>query len=109
MGSHVLARSQVLEPGFGILVDLRALEMPDPDPEHVVAVGRNLVSLRDQLRGRVAVIVPEGLSTAAELSVAIAGAEGFSALVFTDPEEGLAWVLEGPAPGESQPPAPDPA
>lgn len=94
-----MSEDPLFEPGFGVIVDLREIQNPSPpDPEHVLAIGRNLAALRDRLRGRIAVVVPDGLATAAELSTAIAGAKGFEALVFSDPDEARAWVQDAPEP-----------
>ena len=79
-------------PAHSVLVDLREL-LIDPVADEIVAVGRNLASLRDRLQGRVAVVVPAEHVTAAEMGAAMAAAGGFQNLrVYTDPAHAERWL-----------------
>ena len=87
----VLAEHSDYSTDFGVVVDLRDIHY-QPRAKDVVDIARNLISLRQNFDWRVAIVMPQKLALAAELSAAIAQAGGFPLQVFTDLDEAFRWV-----------------
>jgi len=95
---HDLLADPRFDPEYGVLVDLRELEYV-PKADDVIAIAKNLVDLGSVLRGRVGVVVPGELTTAAEVGAAMAAAGGFPFQVFTEPDSARDW-LSGKTPAD---------
>ncbi|MBW2267025.1 MAG: hypothetical protein JRH16_00515 [Deltaproteobacteria bacterium] len=94
-----LAAHPDFEPGFGLVCDLRGLDLePTETPELTMGGFENVVRFKPLLRSRMGIVVGPEQEMLSELSAALYATAGLEARVFRGLDEARAWVKEATVP-----------